>query len=198
MELNIFYFFLGGYEMDLDKNAEDVKSSFKTHIVFRNIFKEALVAFLVCLAVYGVTFYLRDGIYLRNGINLDFLNMIFITATVFVIIASVLLIISMGSLIVTCKSINKFSSYTSDFDKNMAELEKALSDRYNVACALAIGYKIMYNELYERAHPHITEKEVEKFEKLKTFGGMAEILSTATTNESLSSQLKTVGDNWAD
>jgi hypothetical protein len=80
----------------------------------------------------------------------------------------------------------------------MAELEKALTDRYNVACALAIGYKIMYNELYERAHPHITEKEVEKFEKLKTFGGMAEILSTATTNESLSSQLKTVGDNWAD
>lgn len=178
--------------MDLDKNTEDVRSSFKTHIVFRNIFKEALVAFLVCLAVYGVTFYLRDGI------NSSFLNMIFITATVFVIIASALLIISMGSLIVTCKSINKFSSYTSDFDKNMAELEKALSDRYNVACALAIGYKIMYNELYERAHPHITEKEVEKFEKLKTFGGMAEILSTATSNESLSSQLKTVGDNWAD
>jgi hypothetical protein len=177
--------------MDLDKNAEDVRSSFKTHIVFRNIFKEALVAFLVCLAVYGVTFLLD-----RNHSGL--LDMIFITATVFVIIASVLLIISMASLIVTCKSINKFSSYTSDFDKNMAELEKALSDRYNVACALAIGYKIMYNELYERAHPHITEKEVEKFEKLKTFGGMAEILSTATTNESLSSQLKTVGDNWAD
>jgi hypothetical protein len=162
--------------MDLDKNAEDVRSSFKTHIVFRNIFKEALVAFLVCLAVYGVTFYLR---YLRDRNHSGFLDMIFITATVFVIIASVLLIISMGSLIVTCKRINKFSSYTSDFDKNMAELEKALSDRYNVACALAIGYKIMYNELYERAHPHITEKEVEKFEKLKTFGGMAEILSTA-------------------
>lgn len=179
--------------MDFDKNAEDIRSSFKTHIVFRNIFKEALVAFLVCLAVYGVTFYLRDG-----EINSSFLNMIFITATVFVIIASALLIISMGSLIVTCKSITKFSSYTSDFDKNMAELEKVLLDKYNVACALAIGYKIMYNELYERAHPHITEKEVEKFEKLKTFGGMAEVLSSTTTNESLSSQLKTVGDNWAD
>lgn len=178
--------------MDFSKDAENVRSSFKKYIVFRNIFKEILGGFLVFLAVYLVTFFLR------NKSDSSFLELIFITSTVFVIVASFLFIIEMASLISTFKNINQFSSYTEDFDKNMAKFEKILSDKYNVACALAIGYKVMYNELFDRTQSHIQEKELEKFEKIKTFGGMAEILSTKTSDESLSSLLKTVGNDWAD
>ena len=52
------------------------------------------------------------------------------------------------------------------------------------------------------AHSYIKQynqgKKLEKFEKLKTFGGMAEVLSKKTADESLSSLLKTVGDDWAE
>lgn len=180
--------------MDFSKDAENVRSSFKKYIVFRNIFKEILGGFLVFLAVYLVTFFLRN----KFDSDSSFLELIFITSTVFVTVASFLFIIAMASLISTLKNMNQFSSYTEDFDKNMAKFEKILSDKYNVACALAIGYKVMYNELFDRAQSHIQEKELEKFEKIKTFGGMAEILSTKTSDESLSSLLKTVGNDWAD
>ena len=80
----------------------------------------------------------------------------------------------------------------------MAEFERTITDKYNVACALAIGYNIMYNELYEIMKQCNQGKKLEKFEKLKTFGGMAEVLSTKTSDESLSSLLKTVGDDWAE
>ena len=171
-------------------NTENVKSSFKTYALFKDIFKEAFIAFLACSVVYVVAFLLK------GESNSDFLRMIFITATVFVIIASFILIISMISLIITFKNLNKFSS--ADFDKNMAEFERIITDKYNVACALAIGYNIMYNELYEIIKQCNQGKKLEKFEKLKTFGGMAEVLSTKTSDESLSSLLKTVGDDWAE
>lgn len=189
MELNIF---LGGCDMDFSKDTENVKSSFKTYALFKDIFKEAFVAFLACSAVYVVAFLLK------GESNSNFLKMIFITATVFVIIASFILIVSMASLIITFKNLNKFSSHTADFDKNMAEFERIITDKYNVACALAIGYNIMYNELYEIMKQCNQGKKLEKFEKLKTFGGMAEVLSKKTADKSLSSLLKTVGDDWAE
>ena len=56
----------------------------------------------------------------------------------------------------------------------------------------------MYNELYDIVKQFNQGKKLEKFEKLKTFGGMAEVLSKKTADKSLSSLLKTVGDDWAE
>ena len=114
---------------------------------------------------------------LKGESDSDFLRMIFITATVFVIIASFILIVSMASLIITFKNLNKFSSHTADFDKNMAEFERIITDKYNVACALAIGYNIMYNELYEIMKQCNQGKKLKKFEKLKTFGDIKKKIS---------------------
>ena len=95
------------------------------------------------------------------------------------------------------KSVTAYSREKKLF-KNMAEFERIITDKYNVACALAIGYNIMYNELYDILKQCNQGKKLEKFEKLKTFGGMAEVLSKKTADESLSSLLKTVGDDWAE